>query len=185
MAWCLYQLNNSLTIHIGTFSAVSAQIWSPQMRTRAFLMVIYIKKLCYAASRGQMDLKTTYPNCRHNFGRTRPLARLQGLVEQNKLLWGKIFIFVICSKQIFLRTTIFGVTKRFVGNCPRMPNHVCGPGQNRRQKVFHWGHSCLWRGARHSENLFLSQNMNSICRLCKLHYKYFPANTHGRLVVCN
>jgi len=26
-----------------------------------------------------------------------------------------------------------------------------------------WEPSCLWRGARHSENLFLIHNMNSIC----------------------
>jgi len=37
-------------------------------------------------------------------------------------------------------------TKRFGGNCPRMSHRVWGPGQNRRQKVFHWGHSCLSRG---------------------------------------
>jgi len=40
------------------------------------------------------------------------------------------------------------------------------------------------QGVRHSENLFLIHNMNSICRLCKL-IKYFPANTHNRLVVYN
>jgi len=41
-----------------------------------------------------------------------------------------------------------------LGSCPRMPR-VCGPGQSRRQNVFHWGPSCLCRGARHYENLFL------------------------------
>jgi len=63
-------------------------------------------------------------------------------------------------------------------NCPRMPHRVYGPGQNRHQKVFHLSPSCLCKGARHSENLFLIHNMNSICRLCTLHCKYFPANTH-------
>jgi len=73
---------------------------------------------------------------------------------------------------------ICGVTKRFGANCLRMPHRVCGPGKNRRQKVFHWRPSCLCRGGRHSETLFLIHNMNSISRLCKLHYKYFPANAH-------
>jgi len=50
---------------------------------------------------------------------------------------------------------IWGARKRSRGNCPRMPHRVCGPVQNRRQKVLHWGPSCLCRGARHSENLFL------------------------------
>jgi len=27
----------------------------------------------YATSRGRMAFKTKYPNCRHNFGRTRPV----------------------------------------------------------------------------------------------------------------
>jgi len=50
---------------------------------------------------------------------------------------------------------ISGDTKRFGRNCPRMPHRVCGPGQNRCQKVFHWRPSYLCRGIRHSENLFL------------------------------
>jgi len=33
------------------------------------------KKLCNATSRGRMDFKTKYSNCRHSFGRTRPVAR--------------------------------------------------------------------------------------------------------------
>jgi len=41
---------------------------------------------------------------------------------------------------------IWGATNKIWGNCPRMPHRVCGHGQNRRQKVFHWGPSCLRRG---------------------------------------
>jgi len=37
--------------------------------------------------------------------------------------------------------------KKIWGNWPRMPNRVCGPGQNRCLKIFHWGPSCLCRGA--------------------------------------
>jgi len=62
---------------------------------------------------------------------------------------------------------IWRSTEKIWGNCPRMSPHVCGLWQNRRQKVFHWGPSCLCRGGRHSENIFLIHNMNSICRLCK------------------
>jgi len=76
---------------------------------------------------------------------------------------------------------IWGAQKRFGSNCPC----VCGPGQNRRQKVFHWGPSWLCKGARHSENLFLIRNMNSSCSLCKLHHEYFTAYTHNVLVVSN
>jgi len=70
------------------------------------------------------------------------------LEGQIHFYWGgKIFVFIICLKQIFLSTTKFGAAqKRFGGNCLRMPYCVCGPGQNRRQKVFHWGPSCLCRG---------------------------------------
>jgi len=38
-------------------------------------MVIYKKKLYYATSRGRMTFKTKHPNCRHNFDKTRSVAR--------------------------------------------------------------------------------------------------------------
>jgi len=50
---------------------------------------------------------------------------------------------------------IWGAQKIFGGNYPRMPHCVCRPGKKHCQKVFHWGPSCLCRGARHSENIFL------------------------------
>ena len=74
--------------------------------------------------------------------------------------------------NLYEHKKIRGSTKKIWGNCLRMAHRVCGPGQNRRQKV--WGPSCLCRGARHSENLFLIHNMNSICRLCKLIINIFP-----------
>jgi len=44
-----------------------------------------------------------------------------------------------------------------------MPHHVCGPEQNRSQKVSHWGlHACAGVRARHSENLFLIHNIHVI-----------------------
>jgi len=51
----------------------------------------------------------------------------------------------------------FGTQKRFGGIRARMPHRVCGPGQNRRKNVYHWEPSCLCKGARHSENLYLIQ----------------------------
>jgi len=54
-----------------------------------------------------------------------------------------------------------------------MPQRVCEPGQNRRQKVFHWGLMFVQR-SRHSEDLFSIHNMNSICRLCKIIIHIFP-----------
>jgi len=36
-------------------------------------MVIYKKAICYATPLGRIAFKTKYPNCRHNFGRTRPV----------------------------------------------------------------------------------------------------------------
>jgi len=75
----------------------------PKMLTRAPLMVIY--KKCfrrYATSRGRMTLKTKYSNCRHNFGRTRPVARFQFWGCKMNLFWGKILLFIICLKQFLL-----------------------------------------------------------------------------------
>jgi len=47
-------------------------------------------------------------------------------------------------KTNFLSTTKYWeAQKRFGGSCPWMPHRVCGPGQSRPQKVFHWGPSCL------------------------------------------
>jgi len=46
----------------------------PQNAYRGPLMVIYNKSFRRnVTSRGRMAFKTKYPNCRHNFGRTRPV----------------------------------------------------------------------------------------------------------------
>jgi len=50
---------------------ISTTLAAPKMITGAPLMVVYKKS--YATSRGRMAFKTKYPNCRHNFGRTRPV----------------------------------------------------------------------------------------------------------------
>jgi len=69
-------------------------------------------------------------------------------------------------KTNFLSTTKFGGTAPEYLPCLRA-------WQNRREKVFHWGLMFV-QGARHSENLYLIHNMNSICRLCKLIINIFP-----------
>jgi len=54
----------------------SSPTLASQNAYRVPLMVIYIKRFwLYAASRSQMAFKTKYPNCRHDFGRPRPVAR--------------------------------------------------------------------------------------------------------------
>jgi len=97
------------------------------------------------------------------------------------VLGRKEFRFIMFETNFSEHNKIWWVTKRF-GATARECSRECGPGQNRRQKV-HWGPSCLCSGTRRSENLYLIHNMNSTCRLCKLSIKYFPANTHNRLVV--
>jgi len=93
-----------------------------KMLPRAPLMVVYKKKLCRpnATSRGRMVFKTKYSNCRHKFGRTRPVARFWGLGGKRYFYGGKILIFIIRLKQIFLSTTNLGDTKKIWGNSPRM-----------------------------------------------------------------
>jgi len=58
-----------------------------------------------------MDFKTKYYKCRHNFGRTRPVARFGGKIHFYE---GKILICIICLKHIFLSTTKFGGHKKDV-----------------------------------------------------------------------
>jgi len=63
----------------------------PKMLPRGPLMVIYKKKLRYATSRGWIDLKPKYSNCKLNFGTTRPVARFWGLGGKNTFLLAKDF----------------------------------------------------------------------------------------------
>jgi len=76
-----------------------------------------------------------------------------------------------------------GRLKRFGGNCRRMPHRVCGPVQNRRQKVFHWGLVCAG-GLDILKFIFNSQHEHQL-QIVQIKYKYFPANTHNGLVVSN
>jgi len=49
----------------------------------------------------------------------RHVARFQGLGGKY-IFKGNIFVFITCSKQIFLNTTKFGGGKKCGGRCPRM-----------------------------------------------------------------
>jgi len=61
-------------------------------------MAIY--KKIYATSRDRMPFKTKYPNCRHNFGRTRPVTSFQDLGDQNTF-YGEIFLFLSHVNKFF------------------------------------------------------------------------------------
>jgi len=113
----------------------------------------------YVTSQGRMAFKK-YPNCRHKFSKTRPLARFKRLGGKIHFQGGNIFVFIICLKQFFLSITKFG------GYFPRLPPVATGLDTTIAKKCSIGGlHICA--GARHSENLYLILNMNSICRLCK------------------
>jgi len=59
-----------------------------------------------------------------------------------------------------MSTTKFGrAQKTFGDNRPEFPC-VCEFGQNRRQKIFHCGSSCLCRGDRHSKNVYLANSQH-------------------------
>jgi len=102
-----------------------------KMLPRAPLMVIYKKKLRYATSRGWIDLKPKYSNCKLIFGTTRPAARFWGLGGQNTLLLAKDFNFYHMFETNFSEhNKIWGGQKRFRANCRRMPPVSAGLGKN-------------------------------------------------------
>jgi len=59
-----------------TNSAEAAQLWPPKMFAGVPLMAIYKKRFRrHTTSRDQMAFNTKYRNCRHDFGRIRPVAK--------------------------------------------------------------------------------------------------------------
>jgi len=78
------------------------------------------------------------------FWQNQPRSQVLKFRRKNTFLWGKDFNFChIFETNFSEHNKIWGAQKRFGGNCLRMPHRVVGPGQNRRQKVFHWGlHIC-------------------------------------------
>jgi len=59
-----------------TCSTVAAQLCFRKNAYRCPLVVIYKMRFRhYATSRGRMAFKAKYPNCWHNFVRTKPVAR--------------------------------------------------------------------------------------------------------------
>jgi len=120
-------------------------------------MVIYKKNFRrYTTSRGQIAFKTKRPNglqnlnCKHNFGRIRPVYSLGG----NTYLEEKIFIFIICLKRNFLSTTKFWEVQKYFGvTAPERPTVSAGLGTVARKSSIRGLHVCAG-GARHSENVF-------------------------------
>jgi len=156
------------------------------MLTRA-AQLWFIKKSFrrYATSRGRMAFKTKYSNCRHNFGRTRPVARFWGLGGKIHFYRGKILNFIIYLKQFFLSTTKFeGHKEWFGGNCPRMPPCLRAWAESSPESL-RWGSSYLCKGVRLSENSLFNSQHEQHLQIVQINYKYFPANTHKRRVVSN
>ena len=87
-----------------------------------------------------MAFKTKYPNCRHNFGRTRPVARFQGL--------GGKYIFRgngFCFHHMF--KTNLGKNKKDLGvTAPECPPVSAGLGRTVARKSSIGGlHVCAGR----------------------------------------
>jgi len=73
-----FRFNEVYCALLGIVSAVSAQLCPLQNAYRGPLMVIYKKSYVMLHLKAEWPSKK-YPNCRHNFGRTRTVARFQGL----------------------------------------------------------------------------------------------------------
>jgi len=73
-----------------------------------------------------MAFKTKYPNCRHNFGRTRPVKFV---------LWGKDFCFYHMFKRNFSeRNKIWGYKKDLVVTASECPTVSAGLGRTVARK---------------------------------------------------
>jgi len=101
-----------------------------------------------------MAFKTKYLNCRYIFGRIRSVVKVLRFGGQNTFLGGKDFCFYhTFETNFFEHNKILGGTKKIWGELPQNAPPCLRAWAEHRQKVFHWGPSCLCRGARHSENV--------------------------------
>jgi len=62
-----------------------------------------------------MTFKTKYLNCRYNFCRTRPVAKILGFWGKNTFLWGKDFCFCHVQNKFFGVQQNFGRHKKNLG----------------------------------------------------------------------
>ena len=130
-------------------------------------------------------LKTKYPNCRHNFGRTRPVARFGGLTGPNTFLRGKDFCFYRMFKTHFLSTAKFRRRKKDLGgNCSRIPPVSAVLGRNVPRKSSIGSIHVCSRGWIFWKAIFNSQHKQHL-QIVQINYKYFRANTHNRLIFFN
>ena len=139
----------------------------PQNAYKSPVMVIYKKKfltLCYISRPNGLQNKIS--SFQAQFWKNQARSQVLGFGGKNTSLGGKIFVFIVCLKQVFLRTTKFGVAKKILGELAPNAPMSAGLGRNiaRKSSI---GRLHVCGGARHSENLYLIHNMNSICTLCK------------------
>jgi len=91
-----------------------SQTLSPPNAYSGPLMVICKKKLCYATSRGEWPSKQNTLIAETILAEPGPQSGFD--VWGAKCIFkGKDFVFIICLKQIFLRTTKFGGTIKIWG----------------------------------------------------------------------
>ena len=82
-----------------------------------------------------MAFKTNYSNCRHNFGRTRPVARFEGLEGQNTFLWGKDFsIYHMFETNFSEHNKIWGPQKHLGVTAPECLTVSAGLGRTVARK---------------------------------------------------
>ena len=146
----------------------------PQNASKGPLMVIYKKlsTLCYISKQNRLQNKIFW--LQTQFWQNQARSQVLRFVGQNTSLWGKDFNFYHMLTQMFLSITKFGGHKKDFGitapECSPCLRAWAAPSpESLPLRTF-----MFVQGARHSENLILIHNMNSICRLCKLFVNIFP-----------
>jgi len=137
--------NSYWWLHIKPGQRFFGPFCPPQNAYKSPVMVIYKKKfltLCYISRPNGLQNKIS--SFQAQFWKNQARSQVLGFGGKNTSLGGKIFVFIVCLKQVFLRTTKFGGRKRDFGGTSPECTHVCRSGQKHRQKIFRWKASCLW-----------------------------------------
>jgi len=91
----------------------------------------------------------------------------------------------MCLRQIFLSTIKFGGRKKDLGpTASEYPTVSAGLGRTVARKSSIGGLHVCAGGLDILKKFFYSQHEQHL-QIVQINYKYFPANTHNRLVVCN
>jgi len=123
----------------GGVSAVSAQLCPLPNAYRGPRKCDLWKKFCYISGPNGLKQNILIAD---TILQSQASNRVLRFGEEKYIFRGKVFIFIICLKQIFLSTTKLGGHKKDLGTI----SAEFPPGQNRRQKVFSWGPSYLCWG---------------------------------------